>query len=165
MCAQLLAVLAQADAEASRLLDSPGRAPGGDHHHHHHQRGSSMSDVLLEGGAVERGVAKLFRGKVMPLAFGSGGLQATRSAVLAAVAVGGLKSLLEHIRLRTLSAPGLQQLQVDVAHLRPKLLQLVGGGDAEPVAQLCDDVLAAGAERATDPALLDAAALAALLPP
>jgi hypothetical protein len=58
---------------------------------------------------------------------------------------------------------GLQQLQLDVAFLRPRLLQVVGGGDAEPVAQLLEDVVGAGVERSTDPTLLDAAALGALL--
>lgn len=183
-----------------------------------------MTDALLESGAVERGVAKLFRGKVTP--FGSSGLRFTQSAALSAIAIVGLKSLVEHIRLLTLgkeggcalrqvmiTAPcslhctlgltlhlglphrlklrgldktvacrpvtgacrnpvglsafvcctGLQQLQLDVCYLRPKLLQLVGGVDAEPVAQLLDDVVAAAAERSTDPTLLDAAAIEAAL--
>jgi hypothetical protein len=54
---------------------------------------------------------------------------------------------------------GLQQLQLDVCYLRHKLLQLVGGADAEPVAQVLDDVVGAAAERSTDPTLLDAAAI------
>lgn len=54
---------------------------------------------------------------------------------------------------------GLQQLQLDVCYMRPRLLQLVGGADAEPVAQLLDDVVAAAAERSTDPTLMDGAAL------
>jgi hypothetical protein len=63
-----------------------------------------MGDVLLESGAVERGVAKLFRGKVTP--FGSSGLRFTQSAALSAIAIVGLKSLLEHIRLITLGRQG-----------------------------------------------------------
>jgi hypothetical protein len=63
-----------------------------------------MGDVLLESGAVERGVAKLFRGKVTP--FGSSGLRFTQSAALSAIAIVGLKSLLEHIRLITLAKEG-----------------------------------------------------------
>lgn len=58
-----------------------------------------------------------------------------------------------------LAAAGLQQLQLDVYYLRPKLLQLVGGADAESVAQILDDVVAAAAERCTDPVLLEAAVL------
>lgn len=55
---------------------------------------------------------------------------------------------------------GVQQLQLDVCYMRPKLLQLVGGADAEPVAQLLDDVVGAAGERCVaEPALLDAAAL------
>lgn len=54
---------------------------------------------------------------------------------------------------------GLQQLQLDVCYLRPKLLQLVGGPDAEPVAQVLDEVVAAAAERSTDPTLLEPAAV------
>ena len=66
---------------------------------------TSVADALAEsGGAVERGVAKLFRGKVTP--FGSGGPRATQGAVLAAVAIVGLKSLVEHVRLVSLSRPG-----------------------------------------------------------
>jgi hypothetical protein len=53
----------------------------------------------------------------------------------------------------------LQQLQLDVCYMRPKLLQLVGGVDAEPVAQLLDDVLASAAERSTDPTFIEAAAV------
>lgn len=68
-----------------------------------HQRGGSLGDVL-ESGAVERGVAKLFRGKVTP--FGSAGLRFTQSAALSAIAIVGLKSLLEHTRLLTLSRGG-----------------------------------------------------------
>lgn len=54
---------------------------------------------------------------------------------------------------------GLQQLQLDVSYMRPRLLQLVDGVDAEPVAQVLDDIVAAAAERSTDPVLLDAAAV------
>ena len=189
---------------------------------------------------MERGVAKLFRGKVTP--FGSSGLRFTQSAALSAIAIVGLKSLLEHTRLLTLGrggecsclqlaggryssrhhwypwplaqqcsaytaaacfpsldhqggrtlgcvlqpcaahlagsvlhqhpthlparvslaahvCAGLQQLQLDVCYMRPRVLQLVGGVDAEPVAQLLDDVVAAAAERSTDPVLMDSAAL------
>jgi hypothetical protein len=60
--------------------------------------------VLLESAAVERGMAKLFRGKVQP--FGSSGLRFTQSALLAAVAIVGLKSLVEFIRLQTLGKAG-----------------------------------------------------------
>lgn len=69
----------------------------------HHQRGGSVSDAL-ESAAVERGVAKLFRGKVTP--FGSAGLRFTQSAALSAIAIVGLKSLLEHTRLLTLGRGG-----------------------------------------------------------
>lgn len=69
----------------------------------HHQRGGSTSDVL-ESAAVERGVAKLFRGKVQP--YGGGGLKFTQSAVLSAIIIVGLKSLMEYIRLQTLGKAG-----------------------------------------------------------
>lgn len=62
-----------------------------------------------------------------------------------------------HTRITLLA--GLQQLQVDVCYLRPKLLQLVGGADAEPVAQVLEEVVAAAADRSIDPAPLEAAAL------
>lgn len=67
----------------------------------HHQRGGSDA---LDSTAVERGVAKLFRGKVQP--FGSSGLKFTQSAMLAAVVIVGLKSLVEFIRLQTLGKAG-----------------------------------------------------------
>jgi hypothetical protein len=76
-----------------------GAATGGQH-----QRVGSSSEVLLESAAVERGMAKLFRGKVQP--FGSSGLRFTQSALLAAVAIVGLKSLVEFIRLQTLGKAG-----------------------------------------------------------
>lgn len=62
-----------------------------------------MTDVLLESGAVERGVAKLFRGKVTP--FGNS-VRFTQSAALSAIAIVGLKSLVEHVRLATLGTGG-----------------------------------------------------------
>jgi hypothetical protein len=65
-----------------------------------------VSDVLLESGAVERGVAKLFRGKVTP--FGSSGLRFTQSAALSAIVIMGLKSLVEHVRLATLGRQGVE---------------------------------------------------------
>lgn len=83
------------------LAGSGVRGEGGSHH----QRGGSVSsDALLEGGAVERGVAKLFRGKVTP--FGSAGLRFTQSAALSAIAIVGLKSLVEYVRLMTLCKEG-----------------------------------------------------------
>jgi hypothetical protein len=58
----------------------------------------------MESGLVERGVAKLFRGKVQP--FGSGGLRFSQSAVLAAIIITGFKSLMEYIRLQTINKAG-----------------------------------------------------------
>ena len=49
-------------------------------------------------------MAKLFRGKVQP--FGASRLRFTQSALLAAVAIVGLKSLVEFIRLQTLGKAG-----------------------------------------------------------
>lgn len=54
---------------------------------------------------------------------------------------------------------GLQQLQMDMYYMRPKLLRLLGGTDAEAVAQLLDEVVAAGAERSVDPSMLEVATL------
>eukprot|EP00878_Enallax_costatus_P042630 GHUV01050053.1.p1 GENE.GHUV01050053.1~~GHUV01050053.1.p1 ORF type:complete len:125 (+),score=38.49 GHUV01050053.1:506-880(+) len=115
-----------------------------------------MGDVL-ESAAVERGVAKLFRGKVQP--YGGGGLKFTQSAIMSAIIIVGLKSLVEYIRLQTLGKAGLQQLQLDMYYLRPKLLRLVGGSDSEAVAQLLDEVVAAGAARSNDPSMLEVATL------
>lgn len=75
----------------------------------------------------------------------------------------GLKSLVECVRLQTFGRAGLHQLQLDVAHLRPRLLRLVGPPANEPVAALADDVVAAALERCNEPTLLELAALGALL--
>jgi hypothetical protein len=92
-----------------------------------------------------------------------------QAALLGAIAASGLKSLAESVRLQTLGRASLQQLQLDAAYLRPRLLRLVGGGGgggggAEGVAQLVDEVVAAGAERAVEAGqLLDQAALDRIL--
>lgn len=62
--------------------------------------------------------------------------------------------------------PGLQQLQLDMFYLRPRLLRLVGassGAPAEALAQLADEVVAAAAERCTEPVLLEPGTLERLL--
>lgn len=62
--------------------------------------------------------------------------------------------------LRLPCAPaGLQQLQLDMYYLRPQLLRLVSGIDSEAVAQLLDEVVAAGAARSNDPSMLEVATL------
>jgi hypothetical protein len=90
-----------------------------------------------------------------------------QAALLGAIAASALKSLAESVRLQTLGRAGLQQLQLDAAYLRPRLLRLAGGGGgggAEGVAQLVDEVVAAGAERAVEAGqLLDQAALDRIL--
>uniref|UniRef100_A0A383VMJ6 Vacuolar protein sorting-associated protein 51 homolog n=1 Tax=Tetradesmus obliquus TaxID=3088 RepID=A0A383VMJ6_TETOB len=156
VCDLLLERLGRCEAELSRLVDASGRGagPAGAPQH---QRVGSSSEVLLESAAVERGMAKLFRGKVQP--FGASGLRFTQSALLAAVAIVGLKSLVEFIRLQTLGKAGLQQLQLDMYYMRPRLLRLLGGPDAEAVGQLLDEVVAAAAERSTDPTMLETATL------
>ncbi len=70
-----------------------------------------------------------------------------------------LKSLLELIRLVTLGRYGLQQLQLDMYYLRPRLLRRLRGDDADTVAALLDDVVAAAAARSVDPVLLETATL------
>lgn len=57
-------------------------------------------------------MAKLFRGKVQP--FGASGLRFTQSALLAAVAIVGLKSLVEFIRLQTLGKAGTAVISLHV---------------------------------------------------
>ncbi|KAF8059217.1 VPS51 [Scenedesmus sp. PABB004] len=150
VCDDLLERVARADAELGRLLEPPGGpAPGAwpGAGGTHHARGGSVGDAL-ESGAVERGVAKLFRGKA---ALGGSGLVLGRSSLLGAVAAVGLKALVEFVRLQTLACAGLQQLQVDAHYLRPRLLALLDRPDAEAVAALLDDVVAAAAERCTEP--------------
>jgi hypothetical protein len=117
-----------------------------------HRRGGSTSDAL-GSAAVERGIAKLFR--AAPLC----GVRFSASSLLAAVSSSALKSLLELIRLVTLGRYGLQQLQLDMYYLRPRLLRRLRGDDADTVAALLDDVVAAAAARSVDPVLLETATL------
>lgn len=58
---------------------------------------------------------------------------------------------------------GLQQLQLDVAYLTPRLLAQLGPREAEALAALADEVVAAGAGRCLEPALLEPALLAKAL--
>jgi hypothetical protein len=63
------------------------------------------------------------------------------------------------ILVHILVCAGLQQLQLDMYYMRPRLLRLLGGPDAEAVGQLLDEVVAAGAERSTDPTMMETATL------
>lgn len=119
-----------------------------------HRHGGSTSDAL-GSAAVERGIAKLFRARAAPLC----GVRFSASSLLAAVSSSALKSLLELIRLVTLGRYGLQQLQLDMYYLRPRLLRRLRGDDADTVAALLDDVVAAAAARSVDPVLLETATL------
>jgi hypothetical protein len=75
----------------------------------------------------------------------------------------GLKSTEEYVRLQTFSQAGLQQLQLDMHSMRPRLMKLVGPPANEAVAAHVDDVVTAGVERCLEPVLLEPAALARLL--
>jgi len=82
---------------------------------------------------VERGVAKLFRGKVTP--FGSAGLRFTQSAALSAIAIVGLKSLVEYIRLLTLCKEGGGLLRT-VLPVADTVLRLLVAPQWQPCADL-----------------------------
>ncbi|KAG2495102.1 hypothetical protein HYH03_006712 [Edaphochlamys debaryana] len=172
VCSLLLERLGRVEAEAAGLLDEPGMGAAG-------RKGEDQPPGAPGGGggrygggayggdssAVERNVAKLFREKVHM----TGSVPLSSLAILAAVASVALKSLLESIRLETLGRAGLQQLQLDVAFLRPALRRslLRGGGGrgdgAAVVEQLLEDVVLSGAERCVEPALLEAAVVERIL--
>ncbi|KAG2450988.1 hypothetical protein HYH02_004260 [Chlamydomonas schloesseri] len=184
VCSLLLERLAKLQAEAAALLEDGDGVPGGlgggggpsgpgrksDDHHRGAGDGRGMygGAGAFGGGdtaAVERNVAKLFREKVHM----TGSVALSCPAILAAVAAVALKSLLESIRLETLGRAGLQQLQLDVAFLRPQLRRclLRGGGGkgdgAAVVEQLLEDVVLSGTERCVEPALLEAAVVERIL--
>eukprot|EP00873_Tetraselmis_striata_P039057 jgi/Tetstr1/459321/TSEL_004716.t1 len=100
-------------------------------------------------GSLERNVAKLFTEKVKIF----GEVQFTQASVLAAITRVGIKSLVECVRLLTLSRAGLQQLQLDVHFLRPQLRRFASA--VESVDSLLDEVLGAAMERSVDPSLLE----------
>jgi len=161
VCDLLLERINKAEAEVSRLVEATGRSGGAapeSTRRGEHQRGASATEAL-ESVAVERGVAKLFREKVKVF----GEVKLTQAALLSAVIAVGLKSLMENIRLQTLGRAGLQQLQLDMYYLRPRLLRIAGGRGADAVQHLLDEVVAAGAERSVDPSLLDPATMDRLL--
>ncbi len=108
---------------------------------------------------MERNVAKLFKERVKL----SGSIKFAQPSIFAAIIGVGLKSLVECIRLQTLGRAGLQQLQLDAHYLRPRLRRFVGGSTGAVVDSLVDEVVAAGAERTTDPTLLEAAVLDRIL--
>ncbi|GFR51169.1 hypothetical protein Agub_g13527, partial [Astrephomene gubernaculifera] len=188
VCSLLLERLARVEAEAAGLLDEPtgggrgavqggmeaGRkgddpregAGGGAGGMGGGLYGSSSAFGGGDSGAVERNVAKLFREKVHM----TGSVSLSAGDILAGVAGVALKSLLESIRLETLGRAGLQQLQLDVAFLRPPLRRLLllrgGGGRGEGAAvveQLLEDVVLSATERCVEPQLLEAAVVERIL--
>eukprot|EP00198_Chlamydomonas_reinhardtii_P005800 XP_001695136.1 predicted protein [Chlamydomonas reinhardtii] len=182
VCSLLLERLAKLQAEAAALLEEGdgvasmlgggGGGPGRKSDEHHRGAGDGRGMYggagAFGGGdtaAVERNVAKLFREKVHM----TGSVALTCPAILAAVAAVALKSLLESIRLETLGRAGLQQLQLDVAFLRPQLRRCLlrgGGGKGDGTAvveQLLEDVVLSGTERCVEPALLEAAVVERIL--
>ncbi|GLI70392.1 hypothetical protein VaNZ11_015174 [Volvox africanus] len=182
VCSLLLERLARVEAEAAGLLDEPGSSMGtgvnlgssvhgaGRKADDHRESGAASNGALYPFGgrdssAVERNVAKLFREKVHM----TGSVPLASPAILAAIASVALKSLLESIRLETLGRAGLQQLQLDVASLRPQLRRFLlrgGGGKGDGAAvveQLLEDVVLSATERCVEPQLLEAAVVERIL--
>ena len=120
-----------------------------------HKRDASTASMdaseTSEGTVLERNVAKLFRERVQL------GKKAefTQSSIQAAILGGGLKSLIECIRMETLGRAGLQQLQLDVLYLRSLVTGFVRGRESETIAALLEEVIAAAVERSLDPTLLE----------
>ncbi|GIL88543.1 hypothetical protein Vretimale_15339 [Volvox reticuliferus] len=186
VCSLLLERLARVEAEAAGLLDEPGSSMGtginlgpsghgaGRKADDHREPGAAGTGALYgsssafgggDSSAVERNVAKLFREKVHM----TGSVPLASPAILAAIASVALKSLLESIRLETLGRAGLQQLQLDVASLRPHLRRFLlrgGGGKGDGAAvveQLLEDVVLSATERCVEPQLLEAAVMERIL--
>ena len=127
-----------------------------------HRREASATDVVdpaLEGTALERNVAKLFRQRVQL----ERKAEFTQSSIQASILGSGLKSLIECIRMETLGRAGLQQLQLDVLYLRPLVTGFVRGKESESIAALLEEVVAAAVERSLDPTLLEPAVVDKIL--
>jgi hypothetical protein len=89
---------------------------------------------MAGAGSLQRNVARLFTEKVKIF----GEVRFTQASVLSAVARVGVKSLVECVRLQTVSRAGLQQLQLDVHFLRPQLRRFSSA--AASVDSLLDEV-------------------------
>ncbi|KAK9813244.1 hypothetical protein WJX72_011382 [[Myrmecia] bisecta] len=155
ICDLLIERLANAEAEVVQLVDDGGHRPKGGSGR---VEGAStpIRDVSGgEGNALERNVARLFREKVNFF----GVVELTQASILAGITRVGLKSLVEGVRLQTLSRAGLQQLQLDVHYLRPLLRRFAQGSEGTIIYHLLDEVLTAAVERSLEPSLLEAPVL------
>mmetsp|Transcript_22138 Transcript_22138/g.37821 ORF Transcript_22138/g.37821 Transcript_22138/m.37821 type:complete len:244 (-) Transcript_22138:217-948(-) len=162
VCDLLAERLGRAEAEVLQLAEDSGRrtdTAAVSSSAQRNERGFGAG-LLLETGAVERNLAKIFREKIK--VFGAP-VQFTQAALLGSIAGVGLKSLVECIRLQTLGRAGLQQLQLDCHYLRPLLRRFTGGRSQQVVDSLLDEVVSAGVERALDPTLLEPAVLDRIL--
>ncbi|KAL6763334.1 hypothetical protein V8C86DRAFT_2499142 [Haematococcus lacustris] len=157
VCDLLAERLGRAELEVSQLVEDSSRRADMlmSNNAVRNERGFDAG-LLLETSNVERNLAKIFREKVK--VFG-GPLQFSQASILSGIAGIGLKSLVECIRLQTLSRAGLQQLQLDCHYLRPLLRRCTAGRAQQVVDSLLDEVVSAGVERAIDPTLLEPAVL------
>ncbi|DBB17629.1 TPA: hypothetical protein ACH3X3_002673 [Trebouxia sp. C0006] len=166
ICDLLIEKLATAEAEVVQLVRETGQTtPQNARGHRSSASVSGQSEgygggdswgaqtprMQLTGSAMERNVARLFRDRVKF----SAAVEFTQTSILAGISRVGLKSLVESVRLQTLSRAGLQQLQLDVHYLRPLLRRFAQGNEANVVHQLLDEVLSTALERAIQPQLLE----------
>lgn len=166
ICDLLIEKLATAEAEVVQLVRETGQStPPNARGHRSAASVSGQSEgygggdswgaqtprTQLTGSAMERNVARLFRDRVKF----SAAVEFTQASILAGISRVGLKSLVESVRLQTLSRAGLQQLQLDVHYLRPLLRRFAQGNEANVVHQLLDEVLSTALERAIEPQLLE----------
>ncbi|KAA6417142.1 MAG: hypothetical protein FRX49_12897 [Trebouxia sp. A1-2] len=166
ICDLLIEKLATAEAEVVQLVRETGQSTPQNARGHRSAAsvsgqtegygggdswGAQTPCTQLAGSAMERNVARLFRDRVKF----SAAVEFTQASILAGISRVGLKSLVESVRLQTLSRAGLQQLQLDVHYLRPLLRRFAQGNEANVVHQLLDEVLSTALERATEPQLLE----------
>ncbi|KAL3158433.1 hypothetical protein ABBQ38_010667 [Trebouxia sp. C0009 RCD-2024] len=166
VCDLLLEKLTSAESEVVQLIQDTGQAAGRDARGNRSAAsisgqtegygggdswGAQTPRTQLSGSAMERNVARLFRDRVKLTA----AVEFTQASILAGISRVGLKSLVESVRLQTLSRAGLQQLQLDVHYLRPLLRRFAQGSEANGIHQLLDEVLSTALERALEPQLLE----------
>eukprot|EP00887_Chlorella_sp_A99_P007202 scaffold2.g7202.t1 len=173
-CDLLLEKLAEVDAEVAFLSDEA--RPGSSAYGHSRmpstssaaswEGGRAASELPGPGGFMEASLSRMLaagpaRGGVSE----DGTPEFSRAGVVTAVLALALQKLVDSLHQQTtIGRAGLQQLQLDVHYLRPAVQRYAAGSlEGAETAQLLDELMAAGAERCTQPLLLDPTVLDRIL--